>query len=184
MPLSKVELRKMMKSLLSQETREALERKSFELSLNLIQVLEKCGKNHICLGGYSPIQKEPAWFAAMKIFPKLAFPRIEKEKMDFHLATLAELVDVGDYSIKEPKVDAEKISPEILIIPGLAFTLRGERLGRGGGHYDRYLSSFKGLRIGVCYEMQIVEDVFVGPYDEKVDFVVTEKRAIEVLKEF
>lgn len=181
MPLSKVELRKTMKNLLSQKTNEEMEKKSFELSLNLIQLLERFGKGDFCLGGFSPIQKEPTWFAALATFPKLAFPRIEKERMDFHLSSLGELEELGEYSIKEPKVGAEKVIPEILIIPGLAFTLKGYRLGRGGGHYDRYLSSFKGLRIGVCFETQIVEDVLVGPHDEKVEFIVTEKRAIPVL---
>jgi len=181
MPLSKVELRKTMKNLLSQKTNEEMEKKSFELSLNLIQLLERFGKGDFCLGGFSPIQKEPTWFAALATFPKLAFPRIEKEKMDFHLASFGELEELGEYSIKEPKVGTKKVIPEILIIPGLAFTLKGYRLGRGGGHYDRYLSSFKGLRIGVCFETQIVEDVLVGPHDEKVDFIVTEKRAIPVL---
>lgn len=179
MPLSKVELRKMMKNLLSQKTGEELEKKSFELSLNLIRLLKQQGKKDYCLGGFSPIQKEPLWFSAMKEFPELAFPRIEKEKMGFFHASFDDLEDVGEYSIKEPKIGAREAAPEILIIPGLAFTLKGHRLGRGGGHYDRYLSSFKGLRIGVCFEMQIVEDVFVGPYDEKVDFIVTEKRAIK-----
>ena len=178
MPLSKVELRKTMKNLLSQKTKEEMDKKSFELSLNLIQLLARVGKGDICLGGFSPIQKEPVWFAAMKELPKLAFPRIEKENMDFYLASFGDLEDLGEYSIKEPKTGAEKVVPEILIIPGLAFNLKGFRLGRGGGHYDRYLSSFKGLRIGVCFETQIVEDVFVEPYDEKVDFIVTEKRAI------
>ena len=178
MPLSKVELRKMIKNLLSQKPGEELEKKSFEISTHLKRLLEQRGKDDFCLGGFSPLQKEPSWFNAMRSFPKLAFPRIEKEKMDFHLASFNELQDVGEYSIKEPKVGAKKIIPEILLIPGLAFTRKGQRLGRGGGHYDRYLASFHGLRIGICFEMQIVDDVFALPHDEKVDLLVTEKGAI------
>jgi 5-formyltetrahydrofolate cyclo-ligase len=182
MALPKVELRKTIKNLLSQTTKEEFEKHNLEISNCLVQMLIKhAPKKEFCLGGFSPIQKEPMWHSAMTEFPKLAFPRIEKDKIDFYLASFSELEDSGEYSIREPNLTHKKVTPDILLIPGIAFTRDGQRLGRGGGHYDLYLSGFKGLRIGVCFESQIVGNVFAEPHDQRVNFVVTEFGATEVL---
>ncbi len=181
MALSKVELRKSIKDLLSQTTKKELEKHNLEISKSLVQLLNKQVHSEFCLGGFSPIQNEPMWHSAMTEFPKLAFPRIEKDAIDFYLASFSELEDSGEYSIREPNLTHKKVTPDILLVPGIAFTRDGQRLGRGGGHYDRYLSGFKGLRIGVCFESQIVGNVYAEPHDEKVNFVLTEFGATEVL---
>ncbi len=178
MALSKVELRKTIRNLLSKKTKEEQEKQSLEISKHLIEFLKNENSKNYCLGGYSPIQEEPIWFSAMRDFPKLAFPRIEKEKMDFFLAPFSELKERGEYSIKEPDLHHQRVTPDVLLIPGIAFTKKGLRLGRGGGHYDRYLSGFKGMKIGICFELQIVDDVLAQPHDQKVDFVVTENGVI------
>ena len=69
----------------------------------------------------------------------------------------------------------------ILIVPGVAFDLQGNRLGYGGGYYDRF---FPQLREGVplvavTFELQIVKEVPVDPWDRRVDFIITEKRVID-----
>ena len=61
----------------------------------------------------------------------------------------------------------------MILVPGLAFDLRGGRLGRGRGYYDRFLAGATGLRVGVCFEDQIVADVPLEPHDLRMDFVVT-----------
>jgi 5-formyltetrahydrofolate cyclo-ligase len=72
--------------------------------------------------------------------------------------------------------------PVVAIVPGLAFDDRGGRLGRGGGHYDRFLREARGegpLRvIGVAFDLQIVAEVPRTDHDERVDSIVTESRVI------
>lgn len=90
----------------------------------------------------------------------------------------------GFYDIPEPgpgalrPVDPEEI--DLLIVPGVAFDLQGNRLGYGGGYYDRF---FERLRPGVplvalAFELQIVTAVPVEPWDRRMDWVVTEERII------
>ncbi len=67
---------------------------------------------------------------------------------------------------------------DAVLVPGLAFTRRGHRLGYGGGYYDAFLACCSAQAIGVAFESQLVESVPVGAHDWAVDIVVTEARTI------
>ncbi len=91
---------------------------------------------------------------------------------------------MGHYNIPEPGPAALRpVEPEeidLLIVPGVAFDLSGNRLGYGGGYYDRF---FERLRpavplVALAFELQIVDRVPVEPWDRRMDWIVTEKRAI------
>ena len=85
----------------------------------------------------------------------------------------------GVYGILERAKDAAAVAPKelaALVVPGLAFTPKGERIGYGGGFYDRFLSdpSVHAIRIGVAYALQLVPALPDEPHDEGMDYVVTE----------
>ena len=61
----------------------------------------------------------------------------------------------------------------------LSFSSSGERLGRGGGFYDRYLQSFNGTSVGICYEGQLRNQLPVESHDQTVSVVVTENQVFE-----
>ena len=65
-----------------------------------------------------------------------------------------------------------------MIVPGLAFTWRGHRLGQGEGYFDRFLAGHKGLRVGLAYEAQIAPKLPTDPHDQRVDVIVTERRVV------
>lgn len=67
--------------------------------------------------------------------------------------------------------------PDVVVVPGLAFTASGHRLGQGGGWYDRYLTEIRDdcLTIGVCFREQLLADVPVEAHDITVDVVVTDE---------
>ncbi|MFC2060879.1 5-formyltetrahydrofolate cyclo-ligase [Elusimicrobiota bacterium] len=94
--------------------------------------------------------------------------------------TREELVP-GKFGIMEPQSEQwEFVDPDILdvvIVPGVCFTEDGIRLGRGGGYYDRFIKqlSRRTKVIGICYDMQIEEDIPCYDHDEKVDKIVTDK---------
>lgn len=84
----------------------------------------------------------------------------------------------GAYGIKEPQnAEPANISDiDTAIIPALAFSKTGDRLGFGMGYYDRFLSEFAGTKIGLCYDFQIYDSLPTDPHDVKMDIIITEKR--------
>jgi 5-formyltetrahydrofolate cyclo-ligase len=88
---------------------------------------------------------------------------------------------VGAFGLMEPRPEAEAILPEnlgpaLVCVPGLAFGARGERLGRGGGYYDRLLARLcrPTLAVGLAYSFQLLDRVVEGRGDRRVDLIVTE----------
>lgn len=84
----------------------------------------------------------------------------------------------GAYGIPEPRTvnEAEIKDIDIALIPGIAFDRHGNRTGFGKGYYDRFLSEFKGVKIGICYDFQVQPSVPADAHDIKMDFIITEKR--------
>lgn len=98
----------------------------------------------------------------------------------YRLYSLDELQDSDVFSLKEPSsnIAFSKDDIEIMIIPGLGFDLEKNRIGYGKGYYDKYLSNFKGVKIGVCFDSCLLEEVPIELGDIKMDIVVTEKRTL------
>jgi 5-formyltetrahydrofolate cyclo-ligase len=124
---------------------------------------------------------------------RLALPRItENLHMDFFLADPAIPLEIqlvkNKYGIWEPRQDCPAVGvpqkPAIMLVPGLAFSVEGKRLGRGKGYYDRYFNRYPEadiVRVGVCFECQMLEDVPVEAHDKRVGWVLTEKGLRELI---
>ncbi len=67
-------------------------------------------------------------------------------------------------------------------MPGLAFDRQGNRLGYGKGCYDKLLKNLTAVRIGICFEAQLVESVPSNKNDQKMDFVITAKGIVKCAK--
>lgn len=92
-------------------------------------------------------------------------------------------LELGFYDILAPKDEhLREVSPSLVdavLVPGLIFTKEGFRIGYGGGYYDRFLGKTKDLiKIGVCFEMQMSDEVPIGSYDIPVDYIITEEKII------
>lgn len=83
-------------------------------------------------------------------------------------------VVVGHFSVREPPAASGEFEPEVIVLPGLAFTLSGNRLGFGGGYYDRLVAKAgdKVKTIGVAFPCQIASSLPVEPHDRKVSRVL------------
>lgn len=79
---------------------------------------------------------------------------------------------------KTIRVDSREI--DVALIPGVAFSKKGVRLGFGKGVYDKLLSDFKGLKIGLAYDFQILDFVPCEQHDLAMDLLVSEKRVIDL----
>ncbi len=75
-----------------------------------------------------------------------------------------------------PPVDPSGV--DLILVPGVAFALDGNRLGMGGGYYDRFLAQTAGVKIGLSFEMQLKESLPIAIHDQQVDLIVTELRVI------
>jgi len=90
----------------------------------------------------------------------------------------------GKFGILEPgEKNLAVIDPsclDFIVVPGIAFDLNKNRLGFGKGFYDRFLSrtNTRCIKVGLAYEMQIIESLPFSHYDIPLDFVVTEKRML------
>lgn len=153
----------------------------------------------------------PGWSAAKTVMVYLAMPEevdlaaaIEKAvkagkricvpRIDWAAKTMSPMVvdwkkmktEVREHGVSEPVGGAvaklEKL--DLVLVPGLAFDLKGHRLGRGAGFYDRFLEEYKAARgpaaaaLGVCFEAQVVGQIPAEEHDQTVDGVVTERRLV------
>lgn len=81
----------------------------------------------------------------------------------------------GPMGTSQPAPDAEALTPAFLLVPLLAFDAAGQRLGYGGGYYDRTLAGLPGaFRLGCAYACQMLDAVPAGPEDVKLHAVATE----------
>jgi len=115
-----------------------------------------------------------------------AYPRIVEGRLDlFRVASSYELAP-GAFGVREPVAGIERaVAPatlDLILVPGVAFTRGGERLGRGGGYYDRLLASLPAhtCKIGVCFEAQILSELPVESHDQRIDFLATEAGLLTV----
>ena len=152
---------------------------SQKISQNLLDVIpdfiSKQKKTNV--GVFSPIQKEPLWFESFNDL-EYSFSCVhmnEDSSLEFYELDL-ETIKLG-VDISMP-IDLRKVEvcPDIILIPGLAFTKDLYRLCRGMGCYDKFLKNFKGLKIGVFFDVQKFDELQIDEHDEKLDMIITESK--------
>ena len=120
---------------------------------------------------------EKAWEEGKKV----VVPKCNKETrmMSFRQISNFDQLETVYMNLREPipalteEVNADEI--DLQIVPGVAYTERGERIGYGGGYYDRYLVHYKGKTLSLAYSFQMVEHIPVEPFDKNVEKIITEK---------
>jgi 5-formyltetrahydrofolate cyclo-ligase len=129
---------------------------------------------------FSALPSEPDVLTPWPQGKKIILPRVAGSSVSLHaVESPAELVE-GRFGILEPTPNAQiaEARADIILVPGLAFDRSGIRLGRGGGYYDRLLSEFDGLRVGVCFEEVLFERIPAELHDERMDFLMTSSEII------
>jgi len=103
------------------------------------------------------------------------------EKYKFVRLYSLENLKIGPYKISQPlkliPFDSKNI--DLTFIPGLAFSEGGLRLGYGKGVYDKLTANTNALKIGVCFDFQVIDNFNAESHDLRVDFIITEKRIIK-----
>lgn len=117
-------------------------------------------------------------YAATK---RIVLPVVDGETMHFaEVAADCSNLTSGAFGVMEPRESTECPPDEIelMIVPGVAFDCRGGRMGHGKGYYDKYFEHYNGLKIGVCFDFQMVGEVPCEPFDVRMNAVLTEKEYI------
>ncbi len=129
------------------------------------------------VGLYLPLRDEPKWdLGRWKSLPwKLAYPSPKADGMQFVLP--GEDLPKKGHWVEEGSV----CEPDLIVVPGLVFSTQGFRIGRGGGFYDRLLSTWRPARgcVGVCFEEQLRNDFEIEAHDKRMDLIMTELRLIK-----
>lgn len=157
-------------------------------SLRIMQRVEKTElfKNAACILAYMDYRGEvetgtlieEAW----KLGKEVYVPRVSGKNMEFYRISSLDDLEKGSYGIWEPKKECQpyekgKGSRTLAILPGSVFDEQKNRIGYGGGFYDRYFENRRDIcRIAVAYELQIVPEIAVEAFDLPADYVVTEER--------
>lgn len=109
---------------------------------------------------------------------EIFIPRLRGKEMDFVAFKGLEGMKAGAFGILEP-MEGEICPPEsldLLLVPGLGFTLKGARVGYGGGYYDGYLPKTKAPLFALAFEVQILDELPLESWDYPLDGLISEKR--------
>ena len=88
-------------------------------------------------------------------------------------------LEAGVWGLRQPGVDAPVVVPEVLFMPLVGFTAKGDRLGQGGGYYDRYLAAHpQTVAIGMAWDVQEVPELPTELHDMRLSAIVTPTRIL------
>ena len=136
-----------------------------------------------CVAAYRPFRSEidplPLARAIVARGASLALPVIAEGAMHFRAYSEGDTLVRGVLGIEQPTGPA--VEPDCLLVPLLAFTRAGGRIGYGAGYYDRYIAGHPGVRtIGVAFAAQELQELPLETHDQPLTAVVTEEGWIEV----
>jgi 5-formyltetrahydrofolate cyclo-ligase len=138
---------------------------------------------------YAPLQNEidtaVLFAAACRAGKQVLYPQVCGEQLVFHEVTAAEQLRPGSFGILEPcqlNTADEPVALDLMVVPGVAFDLRGHRVGFGKGYYDRYLAGLQQLPflVGLCHDFQLCAEVPAEGHDVRMHCLVSESRTVQV----
>jgi len=182
--LTKTELRRDVRAKLKELPPTTTALGSARLVARVTELPEWRNSNSVFL--FVPLSGEPALEVLLELAlaggKKVAVPAYDPAS-ETYLAREVRMSETdlvrGRYGVREPHEGCPPMPVGALafaVVPGVAFTSDGKRLGRGRGFYDRLLSSFRGVSCGVGFDEQIVPEMPVEPHDVKLSYVATPTR--------
>ena len=164
--------------------REKNNKKNIQINFNeVIKILKKKKITKKIIDGYYPVNFEVDDLELLKKFERnkltISLPVIKKNfQMDFYKWSFSDLLKINKYGIPEPETK-NIVYPDVILVPLVAFDKNFNRLGYGGGYYDRLIKKLskkkKIIKIGLAFSFQKIDKVPINVYDQKLDYMVTNK---------
>ena len=191
------------KTFTKESIREEIKRKREELSREEVEEKSKLIKENLFSLPEFQAAKTAAFYVALKKSNEVETEQMIKDSLAMGKQVLVPITDLienkiffseitnyddlvpGSFGILEPLPEVRKIYPyeavRLAIVPGVAFDLEGHRIGYGLGFYDSFLSRLTKYipKIGLAFEMQIMENLPEESHDVTLDKIITEERIIE-----
>ena len=170
------------------KVREKFNTKNIQINFNqIIKILKKEKVNNKIIGGYYPVNFEIDDLDLLRKFKKnkfnISLPAIKKNfQMDFYPWSYSEPLKINRYGIPEPETK-NIVYPDVLLIPLLAFDKNLNRLGYGGGYYDRLIKKISKIKkitkIGLALSVQKIDKVPINTHDQKLDYIITNRYIVK-----
>ena len=162
------------------------------LALNVVKLLSSFRKAYT-VSGYLPIGNEintlPTLTALTDAGHQTCLPVVIENDcpLDFRLWVEGSPLEGGPLNTRHPASNAIQVKPNVLLVPLLAYDDDGNRLGWGGGFYDRTLGGYKSegrpvIAIGACYDDQHIAHLPFDEFDMPMNWIVTEKLILKIMK--
>ena len=158
--------------------------KNIEINFqSIIKILRKNKQTKKIVGGYYSYNYEANVMPLLEKFKKLNYiisiPKIGKKyDMNFFVWSTNDPLNINKYGIPEP-ITNKIVYPDILLVPLVAYDEDRNRIGYGGGFYDRYIKKIKKIKkvltIGISFSYQKIKKIPIDKNDIKLDFIITEK---------
>ena len=137
----------------------------------------------------SEVETDEIYRKARELGKEIYYPRVQGDKMEFYFVEDMMKFEISTFGVREPQIElAKQFSHReddvvFVLMPGVAFDKEGNRIGYGGGYYDKYLHWLEGIvksenicKVAVAYECQMVDigKIDVEEHDVRPDYIVTE----------
>lgn len=187
--MSKEYLRKLIKDArdnINQTEREKHNNIIFDLLTNS-DFFKNCQSLYIFMSFGSEVDTIRIINEALNQGKKLYLPRILNKNMEFYKIDSLDRLKKNKFGFLEPDASYEidnKIynnCNRLMIVPGIAFDIYGNRIGYGGGYYDKFLSRHGNnfIKLGIAYDVQLINHIYKEQHDISLDYIVTNKGFIE-----
>lgn len=178
--MTKQEIRELINKKLKGMTKQDIDSKSESILFNLQKSKLLDDKKSIMF--YLNIKNEVKTDFMLEYFKdkNIYLPKVNGNNMNAYKFISFEDLEIGSFGIREPKKSKEPENLDAVIVPLVAISRKGERIGKGKGYYDKFLSRYNTLKIGICYDFQIVDNIIKEEQDINLDYIITNKEIIKV----
>ena len=172
--------KKRVRELLAQKRRLLSKEDIAEQSSKVVAAVEQmpCFQSAKTVLIYYPTHNEVDLLSLIKRYKKekmFLFPVVHRKAMTVCPYEGNKKMHRGKFNIPEPTTEPYQGDIDLILVPGVGFDKTGNRLGRGGGYYDKFIGRIgkKTLLVGVGYDFQLVEEIPASSWDKRLDYVVT-----------
>ncbi len=164
---------------MSSEVRDITSKK---INANLANLLQKLNSQNFIdngnwIGCFAPLPDEFAWFDGDDLGNyKFSLPHLLGANDMCFVPTKLAQIKQGGIGLELDHYDGSSVKPNLYLIPGLGFSRKFQRLGRGKGYYDKYLADLpSAIKVGICSEEQLLDELPTDEYDIEMNYIITDQ---------